>query len=92
LKITTAIDETHHRDSLVWGIICGTASSRGYVWTFENVLKIAACMLLSGPLMAGYTQTTNDFYDCEIDVINEPYRPIPSGATFVPQVVTQLKS
>lgn len=42
--------------------------------------------------MAGYTQTTNDFYDCEIDVINEPYRPIPSGATFVPQVVTQLKS
>ncbi|BBA80057.1 bacteriochlorophyll/chlorophyll a synthase [cyanobacterium endosymbiont of Rhopalodia gibberula] len=75
---------------LMWGIVCGAASSGEYVWTLENALKIAACMLLSGPLMAGYTQTTNDFYDREIDVINEPYRPIPSGAISVPQVVIQI--
>ncbi|HAC65411.1 MAG TPA: chlorophyll synthase ChlG [Cyanothece sp. UBA12306] len=75
---------------LIWGVVCGAASSGGYTWTLENVLKIAACMLLSGPLMAGYTQTTNDFYDREIDAINEPYRPIPSGAISVPQVVTQI--
>ncbi len=75
---------------LIWGVVCGAASSGGYTWTVENVLKIAACMLLSGPLMAGYTQTTNDFYDREIDAINEPYRPIPSGAISVPQVVTQI--
>lgn len=25
-------------------------------------------------------QTINDWYDREIDAINEPYRPIPSGA------------
>ncbi|MGP0128004.1 MAG: chlorophyll synthase ChlG [cyanobacterium endosymbiont of Rhopalodia musculus] len=75
---------------LIWGVVCGAASSGKYVWTLENVLKIATCMLLSGPLMAGYTQTTNDFYDREIDVINEPYRPIPSGAISVPQVVTQI--
>lgn len=25
-------------------------------------------------------QTLNDWYDREIDAINEPYRPIPSGA------------
>lgn len=59
----------------------------------ENVLKIAAYMLLSGLLMADYTQTTKDFnyfYDREIDVINEPYGPIPSGAISVPQVVTQI--
>ncbi len=75
---------------LIWGVVCGAASSGEYTWTLENVLKIAACMLLSGPLMAGYTQTTNDFYDREIDAINEPYRPIPSGAISVPQVVTQI--
>lgn len=40
--------------------------------------------------MVGYTQTLNDFYDREIDAINEPYRPIPSGAISVPQVVTQI--
>ncbi len=36
-------------------------------------------MLMSGPLLTGYTQTINDYYDKEIDAINEPNRPIPSG-------------
>ncbi|HLO47955.1 MAG TPA: chlorophyll synthase ChlG, partial [Kamptonema sp.] len=75
---------------LIWGVVCGAASSGNYTWTLENVLVAAACMLLSGPLMAGYTQTLNDFYDREIDAINEPYRPIPSGAISVPQVVAQI--
>ena len=75
---------------LIWGVVCGAASSGNYTWTLENFLMAAACMLLSGPLMAGYTQTINDFYDREIDAINEPYRPIPSGAISVPQVVTQI--
>ncbi|MBE9167593.1 chlorophyll synthase ChlG [Pleurocapsales cyanobacterium LEGE 06147] len=75
---------------LIWGVVCGAASSGNFTWSLENVLIAAACMLLSGPLMAGYTQTLNDFYDREIDAINEPYRPIPSGAISVPQVVTQI--
>ncbi|MBD1998558.1 chlorophyll synthase ChlG [Leptolyngbya sp. FACHB-541] len=75
---------------LIWGVVCGAASSGGYTWTLENVLLAAACMLLSGPLLTGYTQTLNDFYDRDIDAINEPYRPIPSGAISVPQVVVQI--
>ena len=75
---------------LIWGVVCGAASSGQYTWTLENVLKAAACMLLSGPLLAGYTQTLNDLYDRDIDAINEPYRPIPSGAISIPQVVTQI--
>ncbi len=75
---------------LIWGVVCGAASSGHYVWSFEHVAIAAACMLLSGPLMVGYTQTLNDFYDREIDAINEPYRPIPSGAISVPQVMTQI--
>jgi chlorophyll synthase len=47
-------------------------------------------MLMSGPLLAGYTQTLNDYYDREIDAINEPYRPIPSGAIPLEQVKTQI--
>jgi chlorophyll synthase len=50
-------------------------------------------MLLSGLLITDHTKITkdfNDFYDREIDVINEPYRPILSGAISVPQVVTQI--
>ncbi|NES19708.1 MAG: chlorophyll synthase ChlG [Symploca sp. SIO3E6] len=75
---------------LMWGVICGAASAGGFHWTLGDILKAVTCMLLSGPLMAGYTQTMNDFYDREIDAINEPYRPIPSGAISIPQVVTQI--
>ncbi|MCS6960018.1 MAG: chlorophyll synthase ChlG [Pseudanabaenaceae cyanobacterium SKYGB_i_bin29] len=75
---------------LIWGVICGAASSGGYRWTGENFLAALACMLLSGPLMAGYTQTLNDYYDREIDAINEPYRPIPSGAIPLRNVIIQI--
>lgn len=75
---------------LIWGVVCGAASSGGYTWTVDDIFKAATCMLLSGPLMAGYTQTLNDFYDREIDAINEPYRPIPSGAIPIPQVIAQI--
>lgn len=75
---------------LIWGVVCGAASSGRYTWTLENFLVSAACMLLSGPLLTGYTQTLNDFYDREIDAINEPYRPIPSGAISIPQVTSQI--
>lgn len=75
---------------LIWGVVCGAASSGNYTWTLENVLIAAACMLMSGPLLAGYTQTINDFYDKDIDAINEPYRPIPSGAISIPQVISQI--
>ena len=41
--------------------------------------KSLVCMIMSGPLLTGYTQTINDYYDRELDAINEPYRPIPAG-------------
>jgi chlorophyll/bacteriochlorophyll a synthase len=75
---------------LIWGVVCGAGSSGNYTWTFENVLIAAACMLMSGPLLAGYTQTINDFYDRDLDAINEPYRPIPSGIISIPQVIAQV--
>ncbi len=75
---------------LIWGVVCGAASSGNYTWTLENVLKAATCMLLAGPLLTGYTQILNDYYDRDLDAINEPYRPIPSGAISLPQVITQI--
>jgi chlorophyll/bacteriochlorophyll a synthase len=75
---------------LIWGVVCGAGSSGNYTWTLENVLIAAACMLMSGPLLAGYTQTINDFYDRDLDAINEPYRPIPSGIITLPQVIAQV--
>ena len=75
---------------LIWGVLCGAAASGNYHWTPANVVAALICMVMSGPLLAGYTQTINDYYDREIDAINEPYRPIPSGAIPLWQVKVQI--
>ena len=75
---------------LLWGVICGAAASGNFHWTGPETAASIACMLMSGPLLAGYTQTINDYYDREIDAINEPYRPIPSGAIPLGQVKAQI--
>ena len=75
---------------LLCGVICGAAASGQYQWRLPDVLAAAACMVMSGPLLTGYTQTINDYYDREIDAINEPYRPIPSGAIPLTQVKLQI--
>lgn len=75
---------------LVWGVVCGAAASGNFHWTPEDVAKSILCMMMSGPCLTGYTQTINDWYDRDIDAINEPYRPIPSGAISEPEVITQV--
>ncbi|EOY07151.1 UbiA prenyltransferase family protein isoform 1 [Theobroma cacao] len=75
---------------LVWGVVCGAAASGNFHWNLEDVAKSILCMIMSGPCLTGYTQTLNDWYDREIDAINEPYRPIPSGAISENEVVTQI--
>ena len=75
---------------LIWGVLCGAAASGNFHWQFPDVLASIACMVMSGPLLAGFTQTINDYYDREIDAINEPYRPIPSGAIPLWQVKLQI--
>jgi chlorophyll synthase len=84
---------------LIWGVACGAAASGNYhsIWnsaSFEewgtDLVKALACMVLAGPLMTGFTQTINDWYDRDIDAINEPNRPIPSGAISEGEVIAQI--
>jgi chlorophyll/bacteriochlorophyll a synthase len=89
---------------LLWGVMCGAAASGNYHWIWnpfdendrnvllglEDTLKAIVAMILAGPFLTGYTQTINDWYDREIDAINEPYRPIPSGAISEGEVIAQI--
>ncbi len=89
---------------LVWGVMCGAAASGNYHWIWNpfdpndrdvvlgltDAAKGFVAMILAGPFLTGYTQTINDWYDREIDAINEPYRPIPSGAISEGQVIFQI--
>ena len=43
-------------------------------------------MLCMADGSGGWDQTINDWYDRDIDAINEPNRPIPSGAITAPEV------
>mmetsp|Transcript_22 Transcript_22/g.65 ORF Transcript_22/g.65 Transcript_22/m.65 type:complete len:388 (-) Transcript_22:245-1408(-) len=91
---------------LIWGVACGAAASGNYhaIWNLfgtapttdswgvvgEDTLKAVGAMLLSGPILCGFTQTINDWYDRELDAINEPNRPIPSGAISEAEVYSQI--
>ena len=88
---------------LMWGVMCGAAASGNYHWIWNpfdpndrdvmlgltDAAKGLTAMILSGPFLTGFCQTINDWYDRDIDAINEPYRPIPSGAISEGQVIFQ---
>ncbi|KAI0497370.1 hypothetical protein KFK09_020593 [Dendrobium nobile] len=79
-----------HRRRLIVKAAETDANEGNFHWNIDDVAKSVACMMMSGPFLTGYTQTLNDWYDREIDAINEPYRPIPSGAISENEVITQI--
>lgn len=75
-----------------WGVICGAAASGNFHWIEDfprDVLLSTACIVLSGPCLTGFTQVINDWYDRDLDAINEPNRPIPSGRITGQDVLVQ---
>jgi geranylgeranylglycerol-phosphate geranylgeranyltransferase len=60
-----------------FSIIVGAALSGGFA-IFEQPI-VLLYSFITGFSMTGASMTINDYYDREIDAINEPNRPIPSG-------------
>jgi chlorophyll synthase len=61
----------------MWALACGVVSTGLPIATAWPVLL--AGMLLAGPLVCATSQAVNDWFDRDVDAINEPQRPIPSG-------------
>ncbi|MBD2841107.1 chlorophyll synthase ChlG [Erythrobacter rubeus] len=61
----------------MWAFMCGAVSSG--VGLDGRWLFVLGGILLAGPLVCGTSQAVNDWFDREVDAINEPDRPIPSG-------------
>ena len=57
----------------------GVMASGAMQPTVHDYLMLFALFLLYGPLGTGFSQSVNDYYDLELDRVNEPTRPIPSG-------------
>jgi chlorophyll synthase len=61
----------------MWAYVCGLVSSG--VALGDHWLAALAGVALAGPLVCATSQAVNDWYDRDVDAINEPHRPIPSG-------------
>ena len=61
----------------MWAFACGVVSSGASL--SDNWVTLIAGIILCGPLVCGTSQAANDWYDRDVDAINEPNRPIPSG-------------
>jgi chlorophyll/bacteriochlorophyll a synthase len=65
---------------VMWSFICGAVASGAFGWQEIFGIKFLLAMLLTGPLASGTCQMLNDYFDRDLDEINEPNRPIPGGA------------
>ncbi|ASQ91291.1 bacteriochlorophyll c synthase [Prosthecochloris sp. GSB1] len=64
----------------VFPCLAGGAMASGAMQaTVQDYLLLLAVFLMFGPLGTGFSQSINDYFDHELDRINEPTRPIPSG-------------
>jgi len=61
----------------MWAFACGVVSTGEPLASNWSILLRG--VILAGPLMCAMSQTMNDYFDREVDAINEPDRPIPSG-------------
>ena len=61
----------------MWAFGCGVVASG--VSVAERWPLILAGLLHAGPAVCATSQAVNDWFDREVDAINEPRRPIPSG-------------
>ncbi|MBD5656651.1 MAG: chlorophyll synthase ChlG [Candidatus Eremiobacteraeota bacterium] len=64
----------------MWAMIVGCVASGNAHWTFPSVGRILLGMLLAGPLLCAFSQVTNDWFDRDVDRINEPERPTAANA------------
>lgn len=65
---------------VMWSFLCGAVASGRFGWQEAGGTKFLLAMLLTGPLATGTCQMLNDYFDRDLDEINEPGRPIPGGA------------
>jgi chlorophyll synthase len=61
----------------MWAFACGAVSSGAALG--ERWAWVVAGIVLAGPLVCATSQAVNDWFDRDVDAINEPQRPIPSG-------------
>ncbi|NTW54127.1 MAG: UbiA family prenyltransferase [Chlorobaculum sp.] len=60
-------------------LACGVMGSGAMQPTVHDYLLLFLLFVMYGPLGTGFSQSVNDYFDLDLDRLNEPTRPIPSG-------------
>ena len=61
----------------MWAFACGVVSAG--VSVLDHWALALAGIVVVGPMVCATSQAANDWFDRQVDAINEPSRPIPSG-------------
>jgi bacteriochlorophyll c synthase len=60
-------------------LAAGVMASGGMQPTLRDYILLFAIFMMFGPFGTGFSQSVNDYFDLDLDRVNEPTRPIPSG-------------
>src|SRR3982751_3173207 len=60
----------------MWAFACGAVSANA---ESISVWRLVLGVVVAGPCVCAASQVINDWFDRDVDAINEPGRPIPSG-------------
>jgi chlorophyll synthase len=71
----------------MWAFLCGAVASGATHWIPSDIGHILLGMFLAGPILCGASQVINDYFDRDVDAVNEPERLIPSGRISPGQIV-----
>ncbi|GAC1541064.1 MAG: chlorophyll synthase ChlG [Vulcanimicrobiaceae bacterium] len=73
----------------MWATIVGCVASGNAHWQAGSLGRVLLGMLLAGPLLCAFSQITNDWFDRDVDRINEPDRPTAANA-LAPHVILSI--
>jgi chlorophyll synthase len=74
----------------MWALLCGAIASGATGWNVADIGRILLGVILAGPILCGISQVINDYFDREVDALNEPNRLIPSGLVGTTQILLTL--
>ena len=58
----------------MWAIMVGAISAPASRWDVPTIARIVTAMIMAGPLLCAFSQVVNDYFDRDVDRINEPDR------------------
>ena len=74
----------------MWAFLCGAVASGATSWSFADIGLVILGIIMAGPVLCGFSQVINDYFDRAIDAVNEPYRLVPAGLVSTTQVFITL--